>query len=246
MRIGFAGARSGARVARVGLLLGLLLLPATLECQGLERGAFAFIVGAADTFGIENFTRGPGVLTGELVVQTMGRMTYSATIDSDAGIRILTIDYWTPGASADAGPSQAATLTVEGDEVVIDITTPSGIEPQRIESRDGVFLYLNPSFALIEQMVRHARSADAESFAFSVFMAEGAATVPARMADPFSAAPRLSIGSEIQLSVDPESRLISASIPAQRLTVARVFGSHLPSGAAARDPSNPARLAGVP
>jgi hypothetical protein len=204
------------------LALTCLAAPTHAGAQASEEGAFALLVGS-DTFAIETFSRLPQAVTGELVGRAVGRMTYTLSLAPDAGIQEMNLTYWGPGVDPDGPPVQAATLTVDGDTVVIQITTPPGVGEQRIASEPDAFLYLNPSFVMTEQMVRHARARGGDSVQFPVFMVQGGDTAPAIISSPASDNVRVTIlGSPIQVVMLPSGGMASAGIPGQGLSVVRL------------------------
>ncbi len=214
-------------------IIGGVGLPTAVTGQEPIEGAFVMLVGA-DTFAVENFSRHPDRLTSELSGPSIGRLEISATIGTDAAVRQLTLRFWTPGADPDSSPTQGATLTVRADTIDLDITDPPGIQLQRLPTVDGAFLFINPSFLLIEQMVLHARAAGEDIVEIPVYMAQGGATAPALVASPFAEAVRISIGSQIQAIMDPTGKLLSAAIPDQGLAIIRVDDVRLPAPGSGR------------
>ncbi len=223
----FATGRSPASCAR-GLVVSVVaaaiagLAPVILTAQTPDSGGFVILVGAADTLATEIYTRRPDGVSGELIGPTLGRLVYDVAIHPDAMMGDLTIEFWTPGTPTDGAPNQAATIAIERDTVVVRITTPPGIQAQRLPTRTGAFPYINPSFLQIEQMVRRARVMGGEVAEFPVLLALGQETINARVVNASSDSVTIMIGSEIHAIVDGEGRLRSASLPYQGLTIVRM------------------------
>jgi hypothetical protein len=217
-------ARVDGRVIPVFLAFAAFFAPAhDISAQQARQGAFVVLVGA-DTFAVEKFSRGPDALTSELSGASIGVIQFSAIPGADASVRDLTLNYWMPGADADGTATQGAHLTVDGDTIILDITTPPGVQVQRLPTRDNAFLYIHPSFLLIEQMVRHARVTGGEVVDIPVFMAQDGDTAPIRITSPGSESVTIFIGAQIQATMDIDGLLRSAAIPGQGLSIIRVDG----------------------
>ena len=203
------------------ILCGSLAGPSIATAQSAEEGAFVILVGS-DTFAVENFSRRADQVDGEITGFAVGRLSYTMMIAPDAGVSSLSIRYWGPATDMNGPPVQAADLTVIDDTVLLQITTPPGIEEQRIASEAGAFLYINPSFVMTEQMVLYARARGGESVDFPVFMAQGEDTAPARVSSPTADSVTVTIlGSPMQVVMDEQGRLATASIPTQGVNVVR-------------------------
>lgn len=197
-----------------------LAVPVSSMAQSAETGSFVLLVGA-DTVAVEHFTRRAGAARSELMGPSIGRIVFDIELSADERVTKLDIQYWMVGMSSGGPPGQAATITIEGDTAVVAITRPPEIDSQRFGTTEGAFLYLNPSFLLVEQMVRHARQFGGDIVSFGVFLAEGSETAEARVLDPASESVGIEFGSRIDAVVDPEGRLRSATIVDQGLTVLR-------------------------
>jgi uncharacterized protein len=203
-----------------------------LAAQVAEQGAFVILVGR-DTFAVENFSRTPYRLEGEMTGRVIGRIAYTALFGPGELVRELTLHAWAAGAAADAAPMQEAVLTLQDDSVVAVITTAERSTTQRIASHDGALLYVNPSFALTEQMVRRALVLGGEAVAVPVFISQGGQTFHATIRRPSSDSVFITLAtSEMHGSVTGDGRLLGLSIPAQNLTVTRVDDVHVAAPAA--------------
>jgi uncharacterized protein len=231
------------RRAAVWALAALLspLGAGVVQAQASQQDAFVVRLGA-DTFAVENMTRTADRLSGEMTGRGIGRLVYSATLGPAAAITALTLRAWPPGADPERPPAQEVRLTLEGDSVGVVITTPAGTQTQRLGTRLGALLYLNPSFGLTEQMVLRARALGGNPAEVPVFMLQGGQTLGVAVSWPAPDSVAMQFaGSAMRGVVDDAGRLLSVSIPAQNLTVTRVAGRHLPPfGVAPPDYSAPA------
>lgn len=211
---------AGTMVVWVVSLLGL---PVSSMAQTAETGSFVLLVGA-DTVAVEHFTRRADAARSELTGPSIGRILFDIGLSADESVTRLDIQYWMAGMALEGPPGQVATITIEGDTAEVAITSPPEIESQSFETVEGAFLYLNPSFLLVEQMVRHARAIEGDVVSFGVFLAEGSETAEVRVLDPASVSVGIEFGSRIDATVDSEGRLRSATIVDQGLTVLRAEG----------------------
>jgi len=213
---------AGLAVPAAALFL-TLATTATAVGQEVDTGTFVFVV-EADTFAIERFVRRPGMAEAEMVGPSIGRIRYEVSITADESVGTMHLEFWTPGAALGDPPNQAATLSFDRDTAVVAIIAPPGIGAQHFASAEGAFLYLNPSFLLIEQMVRRARADGREIVSFPAFLAQDGETVEVRILDAASETVGIVIGNRIDATVDRSGRLLFATLPDQGLTIVRTAG----------------------
>jgi hypothetical protein len=202
----------------VGWACPRFVTPAT--AQAGDRGEFTLLSGA-DTYAVERFTRTPNRLESELRGPSLGRIQISAVIDPDESVPELTLRFWPVDAAEGDPPNQSATITMRQDTAVIAITSPPGINPQPLSSARDAFVYMNPSFALMEQMIRRARAAGGASASFPVFLAEGGETANVSILNATTDAVTVILGPIIDVVMDAEGHLLSASLQGQNLHVVR-------------------------
>lgn len=216
------------RILSAGLILLAAALP--LSAQGAEEASFVIRMGA-DTFAVESFSRTPDRLEGELSGRTLGRMIYSVSLGPAATTPDLTLRAWMPGSAPDAPPGQEANITLRGDSAIAEITTPAGTQTQRLGARTGALVYLNPSFALMEQVVLRARELGGERVEVPLFFVQGGQTIPATITRVGADSVVIALaGSEMRARVSAEGRLLSGGVHAQNLSFTRQAGA-LPSTA---------------
>lgn len=187
-----------------------------------EEGAFVLLLGAADTFAVENFSRSPDRLTGEVIGQSIGRIAYSARLSDVGAVTELKLEFHGPGNPPSDPPDQAATFSFVDDSVRLAITLPEGVPHQHFHSPAEPFFYMNPSILLIEQLLHHARTIADDSGVIPVFIAQGEETYGARVTDIDTDHPVVSVGAVFNTALDPEGRLVSATLPQQGITVRRI------------------------
>jgi uncharacterized protein len=230
-------------LALVVMLCAFAAVPAAAPAaaQAEEQGAFVVLMGR-DTFAVENFSRSADRLEGEMTGPTVGRLVYQVALGPAAVTRELTLRAWQPGAAEDAAAMQEVRLTARGDSVIVVITTPAGSQTQRIASRKDAVQYVNPSFALTEQIVRRARAIGGDEVEVPVFLLQGGQTLNAVVTWPAQDSVSLLLaGSTIRGTLSPDGRLRDASIAAQNLTISRIEGTHVaPSTPTPPDYSAPA------
>jgi uncharacterized protein len=200
----------------------LLGFAAPAAGQGGEEAGFVVLM-RADTFAVESFTRTADRLEGVLAGRAIGRLAYSMTLGPDATTPELRLRAWRPGAEPDAGPMQEAHLRVVGDSSVAEITTPAGTHTERLATRRDAMLYLNPSFAQMEQLVLRARAVGGDSADIPVLMVQGGQTITATVVRQGADSVVVSFGGlQLRAAVGADGRLLGGSIPAQNLTFTRV------------------------
>jgi uncharacterized protein len=177
---------------------------------------------------VENVSRSLDRIEGEITTRSMGRMVYVATLDADGTVSRLTLQAWAPRTSGDAPPMQDVRLTVRGDSVAMHIITPAGEQTRTLPTRAGALLYLNPSFALMDQLLVRARRLGGDSVEVPVFLLQGGQTTTATVTWPSpDSAGILLGGSAMQVDLGDAGWIRGASVPAQRLTITRVDGAHV-------------------
>jgi hypothetical protein len=203
--------------------LSCLTMPRPAAAQQPERATFVMLAGG-DTIAIETMTRTPTRLEGELTERTQGlRFRYVSTLTPDAGIS--STDTWLYRGT-DTVALQHATLRMVGDTVVVEMS--GGAPSQRIKSTAGAVLYVNPSTALLEQAVLHARevAAGATTAQVPIFISAGgvSTTLSVKWLGPDSVALSLA-NTEMRASVGPTGRLTGVTTPSQNVRVVRIEGT---------------------
>jgi uncharacterized protein len=212
----------------------------SLAGQAARESSFIILVGS-DTFAIESFSRDVGGLTGVISGLSLGRMHYSYTAGEGGTLSRMTLRAWMPGAPTEQAPFQEARLSIQDGSVTAVFSTASGERSQTFESSPGAVLYLNPSFAAMEQVTSAASAIEGEAVEVPIFMAQGGQTVRAlvRRTAPDSITIELGTATT-RAQIDATGRILSATVPAQGIRVVRVEGTVAPIDLQAPDYSAPA------
>lgn len=224
-------------------LLAALLAASTARAQG---DAFVLLTANGDTVAIERFTRNATSLEAELLVPTGGaRFWYQATLAPDASVARFVNEFRPASAGRDAEPTQRAVFTFTGDSAIVEITGGGRSVTQRLGSRPGAVPFLNPSFALVEQIVRRARRIGGDSVAVPAFMVQGGTVVPFVVRRLPGDSVDVAVGGvPSRLAVNAAGDVTGGSVPAQGLRIVRV--SALPAGAMRVEPRSYAAPPGAP
>jgi uncharacterized protein len=215
------------RIIAVSLLLHAAAGATAPPLCGQAANQNAFIVFmAGDTLAVENFTRAPDRIEGEITGTGIGRLLYTVRIGPAATVGELSFQAWMPGVAPAAAPLQDVRITMTGDSAIVHIGTAAGVQTQRIASQPGAMPYLNPSFVLVELVLARARALGGDRVDVPLFMVQGGQTVPATVVwhAPDSATITIA-GSEMHARV-ADGDITAAAVPAQRLTVVRLDGAH--------------------
>ncbi|MGH7671054.1 MAG: alpha/beta hydrolase family protein [Gemmatimonadaceae bacterium] len=208
--------------AAFGLTLGFA---ARAHAQGAEPYTFRMLLGR-DTLSSEVVQRTATRLDGDLIDKSTGaRWQYTMTLAPDGHVSAMSNAFFrlTDG---DTVPFQRAELAFGSDAVTVTISgNVSRVE--HLPTTPGVVPYINPSFAMVEQALRRARSMGGTADTVPLFMVAGGQTVPAVIDRVGSDSAIIHIGAAaIRAAVGPGGELLGAVIPAQHVTVIRLAGAH--------------------
>jgi hypothetical protein len=204
--------------ARSSFLCSLLVLLAS--CAHAESGGFVMLAGR-DTVAIERYTREATQLSGVTLFRPAGlRFEWVVTLGPDGGARRLTTAVHAATAAADAVPQQTGLFVWTADSVFADVHPGQG---GRYATPRGSLPYLNPSMAMLEQIVRTARRTSPPRTAVPVFMTAGGRSLEVEVRTPRADTVTVVFaGLEFALVVDREGRIRSGRLPAQDVTFQRL------------------------
>jgi uncharacterized protein len=204
-----------------------LSAPVAASAQSPGSHAFVTMIGA-DTFAVENVTRTMGRLEAEITSLALGRMVYVATLLPDGTVHRLDLQAWMPGTDPDGAPMQHVRMTLRGDSVDMELTGAMGEQRRAIPSRHGATMYVNPSMALMEQLLLRGRGTAGSSTEVPLFLLNGGQTISATVGRPTADSAVVALGgATMHIAVAGDGRLLRAAVPAQRLAVTRVEGAHV-------------------
>ena len=181
---------------------------------------------AEDTITSEVVSRTATRVDVDMIYKAQGaRWRYAMTLAPDGRVPTMTSAFYRI-ALGDTVPFQSAQLAFRGDSVRVTI---SG-NVSRVESlttRAGAIPYINPSAAMLEQVLRRARALGAPVDTVPIFMLTGGRTVPVTVTwlPPDSGVLQLA-GIEMRAHVAPDGALLSLAVPAQGARVIRLEGAH--------------------
>jgi hypothetical protein len=206
------------------LFLGLGRSGALFAQASADSGAFVVRHGG-DTVAIEQFTRTATRLEGTLQLRNASLTSerYSAVVAPDGTLPLIevTVREGIDSGSVRARIRQRARVIFKEDSAAVDEVGESGLVTRIFGTEQGAVPYLNLSFALLEQAVRRARTANqGEQVPF--FNLGGGQTLVAKLAPMVGDSVRMDIGdTRIHLKLDQQGRLMGGRIPLQDLIVNR-------------------------
>ena len=216
------------------LALVSLLVQASAPSQA-PRDGFTLLMGR-DTIAVERFTRTSAKLEGELSLRAAGlRIGYVIEYAADgAPSHAVT---WAFRGNEGGDPMQKADLVFRGDSVIAEVR-PGGT--QRFTSPRGSQPYANPSMAMIEQLVRRARSSGQDPATVNLLLLSGGQTLPVTVTRLGADTVVVSLaGVEMRLAADASGRVSGGRIPSQGILVTRFAGAAASLSAPAADYSAP-------
>ncbi len=215
-----------------GLLL-LLLAPAAAAQEAtyvVRRGG--------DTVAVETVRRTPGRLEATLLDPGQRvRWRYAATLGPGETVARFENAFSLASDSIGSEPRQRAEFAFEGDSVIAIINPGPEARVQRLGSRAGALPFINPSFALIEQVIRRARVLGGDSTAVPLFAVSGGQTFDVLVLRAGTDSVEVRIGAAVaRFRLDAAGMLASGTVPAQELVLERAgAAAAAPMVLAARD-----------
>lgn len=208
--------------AATRIALALALAGTDLPAQ--QQEVFLLLLGNGDTVSVERFTRSATRLDSELLLKVAGaRLTMTATLAGDATVPRFENAFRPAGADPAAPAAQTAVITLVGDSAIAEITGGGRTVTQRLGSRAGAIPFVNPSFALTEQMVRRARILGDTTVTLPVFLVQGGQTVDFTVNWVGSDSAVVSMaGVPVRLAVNDAGAIRGGVIPAQGVRIVRV------------------------
>lgn len=214
------------RLSFLPILIVMVSLPPTaLRAQEpADTGSF-LVRHRQDTVATERFTRTATKLEGTLSLRNAKRTSerYRAVVAPDATLPLIEV---TVSEGADSGEVRSrvverARVIFKEDSVAVDQVGNAGLVTRVFKTELGAVPYLNLSFALLEQALRRARTANgADQVPF--FNLGGGQTLVANLSAIQADSVRLDIGdTRIHLLMDRRGRLLGGRIPVQDVVFER-------------------------
>jgi pimeloyl-ACP methyl ester carboxylesterase len=211
------------------LSLGMVALVARdpESSQAPRRGTFVLVSANADTVAIESFERSAERLKSTLVFRAAGaRFDFELGLAPDRSASWFRNEFRQSSADPGSRPVQSAHISFAGDSAIVVIEP--GSTNQRLRTRRGAIPLLNPSFALVEQIVRRALLLGADT-TIPVFMVQGGTTVQFRVRRHTADSVLVdATGVVARLAVSGEGSILGGTVPAQGLRIVRTDSVGLP------------------
>jgi hypothetical protein len=180
---------------------------------------------ATDTIAVEQVTRGPGRLEGDLLFRGGNqRWHYVATLDAVEEVTALDNEFRAATDTAGSPARQRARLVFAGDSVFVTIEGAS-TAPQRLGTARGALPFINPSFALVEQAIRRRLRAGPDTLAMALFAVAGGQTFPVSIVRIGTDSVVVTLaGSPARLAIRPDGTITGGVVPDQGLRIVVVEG----------------------
>jgi hypothetical protein len=190
-----------------------------------DSGLFVIRHGS-DTVATEQFSRTATTLNGTLALRNTRStaQSYEVLVAPDASVAAIEVTVRERSDTAQPKPRvvQRARIIFKEDSVSVDDISNHGLQTRLFGTERGAVPYLNLSFALLEQAVRHPHTGTAP-YRVPLFNLGGGQTVEGKVTSLGGDSLSLAIGQvEFHLRVDPAGRVLGGSIPAQQVVVERV------------------------
>jgi hypothetical protein len=205
--------------------LAACLASTRAQAQVIDSATYVVRRGA-DTIVVEHTTRGPIVVKGDLVVRgAMGHEESWSVVLADDGtmplVEVMELDSAVTGTQK-AGASRRSRFIFKGDSVAVDDLTKKGMFTRIFPTKVSAVPYRNLSFGLLEPVVQHAVGKGAAGGDVPFFNLGGGQTAVGTIRRTAADHATVTIGSVvIELTLDDQSRIVAAAIPAQGVLVDR-------------------------
>jgi hypothetical protein len=180
---------------------------------------------ATDTIAVEQVTRGPGRLEGDLLFRGGNqRWHYVAMLGAGEEVTALDNEFRTATDTAGSPARQRARLDFAGDSVFVTIEGAT-TAPQRLGTTRGALPFINPSFALVEQAIRRRLRLGPDTLAMAFFAVAGGQTFPVKIDRIGNDSVVVTLaGSPARLAIRPDGTITGGAVPAQGLRIVVLEG----------------------
>ena len=206
------------------LILSTAALAAPMASAQAPVRTILFLT-ATDTIAVEQVTRGPGRLEGDLLFRRGNqRWHYVATLGSAEEVTAFDNEFRAATDTAGSPARQRARVVFAGDSVFVT-AEGAATEPQRLGTTRGALPFINPSFALVEQAIRRWLRLGAGAFPMAFFAVAGGQTLSARIDRVGSDSAVVTLaGSPVRFAIRPDGTIIGGTVPEQGLRIVVVEG----------------------
>lgn len=205
-----------------------LFLSAALAAPGAAAQAQVrtiLLLTATDTIAVEQVTRGPGRLEGDLLFRGGNqRWHYVAMLGAGEEVTALDNEFRTATDTAGSPARQRARLVFAGDSVFVTIEGATSA-PQRLGTTRGALPFINPSFALVEQAIRRRLRPGGEGIPVALFAVAGGQTFPVTIDRVGGDSVVVTLaGSPARLAIRPDGTITGGAVPGQGLRIVVLEG----------------------
>jgi dipeptidyl aminopeptidase/acylaminoacyl peptidase len=210
------------RLAVAGLLF---LPPAAAAAQGPEPYTFRMVLGQ-DTIVSEVVQRTATRLDVDMLDKLTGaRFRYGMSLTPDGRVPAMTSAFYRV-AQGDTVPFHSADLELRDDSARVTVSG-NGARVETLATQPGAVPYINPSAAMLEQVLRRARAIGNDVDTVPIFALAGGRTVPVQVTwVGKDSAVMLLATVEMRAAVSPDGGLLGLAVPAQHARVIRLEGAH--------------------
>ena len=202
-----------------------LRLPAQQPAAAEERSVFLILVGR-DTFAVERVRRTPTQLVDDMwFLQQRVRVRSTLTLSDDARVVRAVVESWRPGARPDTAADGRLTATFVGDSLIQVPEGSAGTTPTRGTVAAGTLPWVNPAFALVEQVARRARALGGERVMVPLQqLGAGGPAVTATVTRVGTDSMVVDFAGAVafRLAVDAGGRVTGGHAPSQGMVIARL------------------------
>lgn len=205
------------------LALAAAILPPALAAQQHADATFAVLLGP-DTIVVEQTSRMGTRLEGNMIDRLRGsRWQYVLTYGAQGESERLENSFYR--AASDTTPAQRATIAFRGDSAIVE--APPGGAAQRIATRAGAVPWVNPSAAMLEQILRRAKAIGGASARVPIIQVQGGQTIDVAVTWMPGDSATVSMGGvTFRAAVGPDGTLLGATVPSQNVRITRAEGIH--------------------
>jgi hypothetical protein len=150
------------------------------------------------------------------------RTIYRAALMDDASTPLINFSVWKGEDPPNSPARQMGRVIFKEDSAAVDEADSRGLRTIMFQSQRGAIVYLNLSFALLEQATRRARTLKQDSVAVPFFNLGGGQTLDGTVLRLTADSASVRLGSvEFRLQIDPAGRIMGGAVPSQSLVVSR-------------------------
>lgn len=219
------------RTALVTLGLGALISAAPIfapRAAAQTPGAYTFLmITGKDTIASDVVVRTPTSVDVDFIF-TLGGQHWHYTMFVTPDQRVVKMANAFYRLHQDTVPLQSADFTFDPDSVHIDISGNVS-RTEVIATEPGVIPYINPSSAMIEQMLLRAKAngTGAPADTVPLFAVSGGKTLPIPITWVGGDSAVIMLGTvEMRAAIGPDGSLMGDTVPSQGIGVVRVPGAH--------------------